>query len=247
MAASVALLLSATAFGQSSARSSATPAPALPTVDKVLDRSVEAAGGREAWQKLTSRVSTGTIEAPAMNLSGTIEVREKAPNRVVAVVTIAGAAFRQGFDGSVGWTDDPQNGLHEQSGAELAEARRDADFYHGLDLRLLYAKLSLAGTEKIGERTAYVIVADLPEGGAPDRFYFDTQTGLRLRVVSQHHDAEGPIEYRVDYDDYRDVDGVKLPFSMRQTSGDSTLIIKIGEVHHNVPIDDSQFSKSAVQ
>jgi len=233
--------------GRASAASPATAAPALPTVSEILDRSVVAAGGRDAWTKLTSRVTTGTIDVPAMHLSGTIELREKAPNRVLAVVTIAGASFRQGFDGTVGWTDDPQDGLREQSGAELAEARRDADFYHGLNLRQLYSKLTLSGTEKIGDRTAYVIVADLPEGGEPDRFYFDAQTGLRLRVVSQRHDTEGPIEYSVDYDDYRDVDGVKLPFAIRQTSGNSTLIIKIGEVHHNVEIADSEFSKAAVQ
>jgi len=233
--------------GRASAASPATAAPALPTVSEILDRSVVAAGGRDAWTKLTSRVTTGTIDVPAMHLSGTIELREKAPNRVLAVVTIAGASFRQGFDGTVGWTDDPQDGLREQSGAELAEARRDADFYHGLNLRQLYSKLTLSGTEKIGDRTAYVIVADLPEGGEPDRFYFDAQTGLRLRVVSQHHDTEGPIEYSVDYNDYRDVDGVKLPFGIRQTSGNSTLIIKIAEVHHNVEIADSEFSKAAVQ
>jgi len=245
-----ALALGLAAHAQTPGRTAAPPetvAPPLPTVGQILDRSVVAAGGRDAWMKLTSRVTTGTIDVPAMNLSGTIELSEKAPNHVLVVVTIAGASFRQGFDGAVGWTDDPQNGLRKQSGAELAEARRDADFYHGLNLRQLYSKLTLSGTEKIGDRTAYVIVADLPEGGEPDRFYFDSQTGLRVRVVSQHHDAEGPIEYRVDYDDYREVDGVKLPFAIHQTSGNSTLIIKIGGVRHNVEIPDSQFSKSTVQ
>lgn len=247
----VVLALSFPAYGQSPAQSASAPAPttapAAPTTDQILNRYLEATGGRAAWQKLTSRVSTGTIDAPSMNLSATIEVREKAPDRVLAVITIAGASFRQGFDGTAGWTDDPQNGLREQSGAELAEARRDADFYHVLDMHRLYAKLTVTGTEKIGDGTAYVVEAELPEGGTPDKIYFDAQTGLRLRIISQHHDAEGVMEYRIDYEDYREVDGVKLPFVIHQTGGDSTLTIKIAEVHHNVALDDSQFAKSAVQ
>lgn len=251
IAAFVVLVLSFSAFGQLPAQSTAPPAPkgapAPRTADQILDHYLGATGGRAAWQKLTSRVSTGTIDAPAMSLSGTIEVREKAPDRILAVITIAGASFRQGFDGTVGWTDDPENGLREQSGAELAEARRDADFYHVLDMRRLYARLTVIGEEKIGDRTAYVVEAALPEGGTPDRIFFDAQTGLLLRVVSQHHDSEGVFEYRVDYDDYREVDGVKLPFVVRQTTGASTLTIKLTGVRHNVALDDSQFSKSAVE
>jgi hypothetical protein len=247
----VVLALSFAAYGRPPAHGTAPPAPkaapAAPTADQILDRYLEATGGRAAWQKLTSRVSTGTIDAPAMNLSGAIEVREKAPDHILAVITIAGASFRQAFDGKVGWTDDPQNGLREQSGAELAEARRDADFYHVLDMRRLYTKLTVIGSEKIGDRTAYRVEAALPEGGAPDKISFDAQSGLLLRVISQHHDPEGVLEYRVDYEDYREVDGVKLPFVIRQTTGDSTLTIQITEVRHNVALDDSQFSKPAVQ
>ena len=100
----------------------------------------------------------------------------------------------------------------------------------------------------MGGRTgAGGVEAARPEGGTPDRFYFDAQTGLRLRVISRHHDAQGVMEQRVDYEDYREVDGVKLPFVIHETSGDSTLTIKINEVRHNVTLDDSQFAKSAVQ
>ena len=247
----VALALSFSVSGQSFAQGTAAPTPkaagATPTADQVLERYVEATGGRAAWQKLTSRITTGTIDAPSLNLSGKIEIREKAPDRVLAVITMAGASFRQGFDGRVGWTDDPEHGLREQSGSELAEARRDADFYHGLDMHRLYGKLTVIGTESIGGRRAYVVEAALPEGGTPDRFYFDSQTGLRLRVMSRRHDAEGIMEQRVDYGEYRQVDGVKLPFVIHETTGETTLTIKINEVLHNVALDDSQFGESAVQ
>ena len=87
-------------------------AAATPTADQVLDHYVNAIGGRAAWTKLNSRVSKGTIEIPAMNnLSGTVEIHEKAPNSMLAVITLGGAVFEQGFDGSMAWSDDPQNGV----------------------------------------------------------------------------------------------------------------------------------------
>lgn len=233
--------------GGQTATKPATDAAVAPAVEQILDRYVKAIGGREAWQKFTSRVTMGTIEVPSMNLSGMVMIHEKAPDRLLATVVINGASFRQGFDGTLGWTDDPQDGLRDQSGAELAETRRDADFYHPLDLRRLYTKFTVTGTEKIGERETYVLVATVPEGSEPTRMYFDTETGLLLRAVSQHHGADGVTQYREDFEDYRDVDGIKVPFTSHQTNGDTTYTMTISEVRHNVELDDSEFAKPTVQ
>lgn len=246
-----ALTTGVAARGQSPAQSPAIPgtptALAMPSADQILARYVEVEGGRAAWQKLTSRVSKGTIEVPSMNLSGTVEIHEKAPDRLVGVVTINGQSFRQGFDGTIGWTDDPENGLREQSGAELAEARRDADFYHPLDLTKLYTNFTVTGKEKIGDRETYVMQGAVPEGGDPDIMYFDIQTGLPIRIVSQHHGPDGITKFVEDFEDFRDVDGIKLPFILHQTNGDTLLTITLNDVHHNVALDDSEFAKPAVQ
>jgi hypothetical protein len=225
---------------KSAAPDTATPTP---SVDAILNRYLEALGGRAALEKLTSRVTTGTIDVPAMNISGTIEIHEKAPNRILSVVTISGAAFRQGFDGFVGWTDDPENGVREQTGAELYEARRGADFYHPLNLGKIYSKLNLVGQEKLEDRSVYEVEATPAEGGDPDRLYFDTQSGLVTRVITVRHLPQGVSAFREDFEDFRDVDGIKLPFTIHQSGGDSEFTIKLEAVHHNVEMDDAQFSK----
>jgi hypothetical protein len=247
---SLGLMPAVLGWSSSAAQSSsaaASKSPELPGIDQILARYVQAEGGRAAWQKLTSRVSKGAIEVPSMGLSGTVEIHEKAPNRLLGIITIGDNSFRQGFDGKVGWTNDPQNGLREQTGEELAETSRDADFYHPLDLRKLYTNLTVQGEEKIGERAAYLVEATPPEGGDPDKIYFDTQTALPIRVVSQHHGADGASELVEDFEDFRDVDGVKLPFTLRQTTGGTTLTITLSEIHHNVPIEDAEFTKPAAQ
>ena len=236
--------------GQSTATPPAAPpaaTTAMPTADQILDRYVAAEGGSGTLKRLLSRVMTGTLSVPSMQLSGTVEIHEKAPNRSLGTITINGASYRQGFDGTAGWTDDPANGLRDQTGDELAEARRESDFYHALDLHKLYSKFTLVGKEKVGERDAYVIEAAVPEGGPPEKLYFDVQSGLVLRDSSQRHGPDGVSEFQQDYEDYRDVDGVKLPFTIRQTNEGTLVIITVAEYHHNVPLDDGEFVKPAAE
>jgi zinc protease len=222
---------------------SAPAAPAL-TADQILENYIKAIGGRENWKKLTTRISTGTIDGPAMNLSGLVTVREKAPNRSIFTVNFNGAVFQQGFDGTIGWSNDPQNGLREQTGEELAETKRDSDFYHPLDLKQMYSKITVAGTDKIDDRDAYVVEASSGDLGT-DKIYFDAQNGLVLRIVGQHHTLDGPATFTEDFSDFREVDGIKLPYTVRQESPSSTFTIKFTEIRHNEAIEDASFAKPA--
>jgi zinc protease len=231
--------------GQSGGESGPPPLPQK--VDPILDHYGRAIGGRAAWEKFTSQVMLGTIQVPSMNLSGTIMIHQKAPDKFMSAVIINGAAFQQGFDGIQGWTNDPKNGLREQTGPELAEAKRGADFLHAFKMGRVYAKIVVAGAEKIGDRDTWVLEATAPEGGDPTKMYFDTHSGLLLRVVSQNHDADGVTPLEEDFDDYRDVDGVKVPFVWRETNGDTTYTLMFSEVHHDVELSDSEFAKPAAQ
>ena len=190
---------------------------------------------------------TGTLSVPSMQLSGTVEIHEKAPNRSLGTITINGATYRQGFDGTSGWTDDPANGHRDQTGPELAETRRESDFYHVLDLHNLYSKFTLIDKEKIDEHDAYAVEASVPEGGPPEKLLFDVQSGLVLRDISQRHGPDGVSEFQQDYEDYREVDGVRLPFTIRQINEGTLVIITVQEYHHNVPLDDREFVKAAAQ
>lgn len=245
----VALALGIAVFGQKPPQPAAGAPlpPGAPTVDQIIDHYQRAVGGRAAWRKLTSRSSMGTVEIPSMNLSGTVVIHEKAPDKILTIIIIAGSAFRQGFDGSVGWAEDPQDGLREQAGAELAETKRQADFYSPFDLREHYAKLVSLGSERMGEREVYVLEATLPDGGQPEKLYFDAESGLPARIVNQRHTAEGASEFREEFSDYRDVDGAKLPFTIFQAGGGSEFTVRISEVRHNITFEDSEFAKPAVQ
>ncbi len=242
------IFISLSAHAQTSSQMAPAPAAtqaATPTADQVLDHYVNAIGGRAAWTKLNSRVSKGTIEIPSMNnLAGTVEIHEKAPNSMLAVIMLGGAVFEQGFDGTTAWSDDPQNGLRVLSGAELEDARREADFYHPLDLKKIYSRMTVTGMEKINDRDAYVLEASTGSGD-PDKMYFDTESWLLVRAINHRNTPDGVKAFTAEVGDYKDVDGVKLPFTVQQSSAESAFVIKFTEIHHNLQLADGQFAKPA--
>jgi len=219
-----------------------TQAAALPTVDQVIEKWVAALGGRAAMEKHTSRVQKGTIESPSAPITGTLEVSEKAPDKTLSVFNIAAmGVVREGFDGSVGWQDDAQSGLKEKTGKELADARRDAVFNSELKLKELYKTFTVT-QETVGGRPAYLVVAT-PAEGNPTRYWLAVDTGLLIRTRVTRETAQGPVDIDVFLEDYRDVDGVKTPFTIRQVTPMLTLIFKVSEVKFNVALDDAIFKK----
>jgi len=231
----------------------ATPAPAPaapgaaaspeidPQASAMLDRYVSAIGGKDAWAKYSSRVSKGTIEIPAMSMTGTVEVSEKAPNKMRSVVSIGETPFQQGFDGAIGWADDPQNGPRLLQGRELEELKRDAEFARPLHLRILYSQIKFVGKEKLGDRDVEVIAVSSPQTGS-EKMYFDSQSALLLRVVANRAGPDGNSTVESMLDDYADVDGMKLPMTVHQTAGSTSYVVHLTSVKHGVDIPDSTFS-----
>jgi outer membrane lipoprotein-sorting protein len=218
------------AFAVAAPFQAAAQEAALPSVDKVLDKYIAAAGGA-AVQKVTSRVMTGSIDVLTFGISGSFEQYTKAPNRQVNISDLSGfGKIIQCSDGKTGWASDPQQGLREMAAPELAT------FLRGADLQSVFHARS-----KVGEREAYVVEAQPPEGG-PEKLYFDTHTGLLIRI--DRPDQTGGSSTVLD--DFKEVDGVKIPLTIHQDTGQTEVLIKIREVKQNVAIDDARFAKPAV-
>jgi len=219
----------------------------LPSVDQILDKYVQALGGKSAIEKQTSRVSKGTFEIAAFGATGSAEIYEKAPNKSASVVNVAGfGVVQEGFDGKTAWAVDPQNGMRDKSGVELASAKLDAEFLKPIKIKQLYPKIVVKSKDKVGDKEVYVLEAT-PVESSVETWYFDTQTGLILRQDMEREGPQGKQAVQSFLDDYRDVDGVKIPFKLRQVTSAFTIDIKIEEVKHNVPIDDAKFNKPAAQ
>jgi zinc protease len=223
------------------------PQSPTPSVDQILDKYVQASGGKAAFEKLTSRVSKGTFELDQMPGEATEEIDEKAPNKQLAITDAPSFGLvRRGFNGTAGWQDMPQTGLEDVTGNQLAAMKRFADFYRAIKLKDLYPKMTVKGKESVNGHDAYVIEATPPEGAA-ETMYFDVDSGLMVRAQAPGEGPNGPFTFDSTFSDYREVDGIKLPFLIHQSMGDFGWVIKLTEVKHNVPIDDAKFDKPKAQ
>jgi photosynthetic reaction center cytochrome c subunit len=231
-------------------------APSLPTVDQVLAKYVQALGGEQALRKVTSRSVTATWELPTGPGGNTavpaqLKRYDKAPNLTLSINHTAMYTTVQGFDGTTAWLEDAKGVVTEAPAIDLGHLKRSADLYGSLDLKQQYTGLTVAGTEKVNGRDAYVLVGT-PKGENPARLFFDTQTGLLLREVFTVPTPIGDNPTAVEYDDYRDTgSGVKFPFVIRSIPGApyslysllSHSTIRVQKVQDNVPVDNAKFAK----
>ena len=214
-----------------------------PGVDKILDKYVKSIGGRAAIEKVRTRVIKASFVLNDFTL-GTLTVYAKAPNKRMASVTDPNDNLinEYGFDGLVGWNQEPEGGFYPVSGQLLASMRRDADFYREINLKVLYPKMTTIGNEKVADRETYVIEA-IPDGGPAEKMYFDVVTGLLARRDEQVEFPQGSAELKIYFEDYREVDGIKLPFSITRFGPNGRTLTTITEVKQNVPIDDKKFNQ----
>jgi len=219
---------------------------ALPTIDQILDKQIEAVGGRAALEKLQTITGKGTLVVEQANLTGTIQLFQK-PDKSLQIVELTGVGTtREGFDGTVGWVDQPPQGVVEKTGVELAEARRGAIMPRELKMKQLYPKMTVTGRGDVGGAPAYIVDATPVEGPAV-KLYFDVATGLLVRQIAMRSTGQGPIEVDTVFSDYRDVSGLKRPFSMTQTTSQFTARLTFTEIKQNVPVDDAIFKKPGGQ
>lgn len=234
-----------------SAKKPAAPAPPaaekLPTPEQVLDSYIKALGGAAVLSKLSSRVMKGIFEVPDQNIIGVAEIYRAAPDKLFTRVHLEPYGdFLQGFDGQVGWSSDPNAGLREFSGEELAQTRRDSQFQHELRFNEIYPERKVLGKEKVRDRDAWVLQA-VAEGAPPEKFYFDADSGLLARHDVVQITPDGRIDVEQDYSDYAVFDGVRLPTFIRHVDAQTTWQVRLNSITHNVPIEASKFAKPSAQ
>jgi photosynthetic reaction center cytochrome c subunit len=211
----------------------------LPQPLAIVARYVEALGGANALRNIKSRVITGTMTAFGHAIP--VEIYAKAPDMRASVMKLPRAQDVTIYNGHDGWASMMPRPPHPLEGSELDQARLDADFYFPLDIQQTFRSLRERPPQKVGDEEAYVVLGFRP-GQPPVQLFFSKQSGLLLRMVYLTQTAVGRLPQQTDYSDYREVNGVKVPFrwTVAQPRGQSTM--QVTQVQQNVPINDSKFS-----
>jgi photosynthetic reaction center cytochrome c subunit len=218
--------------------------PGTPTPDQILDKYLRAVGGADRVAKLTSYTAKGTYSGYGPEgFPRPVEIYAKAPNQRAVIVRDKEAGDNTTvFNGTAAWVSAPFKPVDvmELHGAELDSARADAELLFPSNIKQALTNLR-SSSDFINDRTVLAVQGN--KGAALVTLYFDEETGLLTRVVRSTPSPVGRLPVQMDYSDFRDVAGVKLPFKWRMTWLDGRSNFELTEMQPNVAIDATRYNR----
>lgn len=216
--------------------------PALPTVDDVVGKYIAALGGQANVDKVQSLVLSGTITDRA-GKSVPFTIEEKAPGRYRETRQTSPNPAVNGFDGTNGWMQ-LEGKTYPIEGFLVQKATRIADLGRASSMKTAYQNLR---AQRVGQLDGKPMtgLSGSPYATVSEVLYFDASTGLLARRSISTRTPLGQLPEQVDYADYRDVAGVKVPFTITWTGYDFVDTFKVTDAKPNASLPDTRFAKPA--
>ena len=224
------------------------------TADELMQKAIDASGGEVNWRKLTTRVSIFNTDLENQGVTAFGKTYSKAPDKTATETTFTalGKKIARGweyFDGAGGQEIYSFAPTDKYTGKRLDDVKLSSLFYGSLDWKTLFKKVEVLRTAKVGDDECYV-VEFTPNVGSNYTEYYSTRTFLlrkREGIISSST-SEQKVPYTVTFDDYRDVDGVKVAFKNTSYNiGNGNIVTTFKSVKHNVKIDDKLFAPRKVK
>jgi hypothetical protein len=224
------------------------PATGQPTAVQILDKYIQALGGAQRLAGLTSVVSKGTSAGYGPEGTRPIEIVGKAPGLRTTIIHTLDGDNTTTYDGRAGWIAAPHRPVPvlALTGGDLDGVKLDAELMFPARIKDTLGQWRVGAPTEIDDRPVQVVQGSRP-GGALATFYFDSQSGLLTRLVRYANSRVGRLPTQVDYADYRDVSGIKIPFRLTVTWLDGIEKIELTDVQLNVPVDAAKFAKPSAE
>jgi photosynthetic reaction center cytochrome c subunit len=245
-------------------------AEGMPSPESILDKYIQAAGGAQRLAGLKSFVGKGTsVGFGGFGGGGDVELVAEAPDKRATIIVFKEAPGRgdqiRTYDGHTGWVRTPLNVLGEfqLSGGDLDGARLDAQLSFPGQIKQILTNLktgppgtitdlpapssqsSLQSDVTLGQRHDVDVVQGTGPRGLLATLYFDRKTGLLLRELRYGNSPIGRVPTQIDFADYRDVNGIKLPFRITYAWLDGRDSIVLNEIETNLPVSEAKFGRPA--
>lgn len=212
-----------------------------PEAKAVLDRYIEVTGGREAYEKLTSRVLKLSLDVVGQGISGTVTMQAKAPNKLVVTQEVGGMGQSvRGFDGETAWEKSPMMGNRLIDGVELAQIKEQAFFNITLEPTRVFPQIKHGGEVMVDGKAAHRI--ELTNDTGTTVQFFDKESGLLVRQESVVKSPMGDLPVSMTFADYKEVNGILFSHTMIQNVGPATIETKVVSLEHNVDLPDTLFA-----
>jgi photosynthetic reaction center cytochrome c subunit len=217
-----------------------------PSADQILDKYIQALGGAQRVAAVTSFVGKGTYQGYAELEKSPIEIEAKAPGQRATIIHTSNGDWTTTYDGRTGWVAEPGRPvpLLELTGQFLEAVKVDADLAFPARIKQSFTQWRVGYPTMINDHEVEVLQGS-SGGNFLVKLYFDKESGLLVRQVRYTNSPVGLNPTQIDYMDYRDVSGVKMPFRWMTTWTDGKASTELGEIKVNTPIADAQFAKPA--
>ena len=215
------------------------------SADEIFDKYLLALGGTERLAKFTSFAAKGTYSGFDTAFEKVpVELFAKAPNQQTMIVRLVNGVSTRTFDGRNAWMAGPDTPLPLLTLTEgnLDRARLEAILAFPTGIRQAFPNWRV-GRTAIDDREVR-IVQGIGSAQALANFYFD-ESGLLVRMVRWTRTPVGFVPTQIDYADYRDVAGVKVPFRRTVSQTYMQMTVELTDVQPNVPVDAARFARPA--
>jgi hypothetical protein len=215
---------------------------AMPSAEAVLDRFTEVTGGKEAYAKRKTEIMTARMDFAAAGLAGKITRYAAEPDQYYSTMELPGiGAVEMGVNGGVAWEKSAILGPRIKTGAERAEAIREATLNSTANWRKLYPKVKIDGTETVDGEECYKVVMQ-PTEGNPITTYFQKKSGLAVKMTTVATSQMGDVPVTIIVADYKNFGGVLAPAKTTQKAAGQEFTITVEKVEVNASIPASRFA-----
>ena len=210
----------------------------------ILDKYINAVGGAAHVAQLKSYTGKGTYEGFDTMKKVPVDIYAKAPNQYTTVVHMDEGNSVRTFDGRSGWIAGPDSAVPRVTltSGNLDRARLEALVAFPTSLPQAYATWRV-GRAVLNDEEDFVLQAS--EGGQPVLNLYFAPSGLLVRLVRWTPTPVGMVPTQIDYSDFRDVAGVKIPFHRRVSQTYMRMDVELSDIQANVAINPSLFAMPA--
>ncbi|MGH1344620.1 MAG: hypothetical protein ACRBN8_23880 [Nannocystales bacterium] len=217
------------------------PESTLPDAADLLAKSVDAVGGKAKLESVKSFHLEGTIGAPKQNLSGKVETWWKGGDFYM-VQTIPGLGInRSGKKGDLIWAEEPINGLRKLDGKEAEQHMWASSLLLTADWRNFFEKATTVAERDIKGKKAYDIELSA-KSGAILTVTIDATSHLMVEQSFKVFSPLGSMPVTIRSTDYRDVEGMKIPYKQVTDASLMELTQELSVVELNAPVDEANFA-----
>ena len=213
----------------------------LPKGEAVLDKYVEATGGKAAYAKVHNSSTKGRMEIAGQGVKGDLTVYGAEPSKMYSVFVIDGVGkIEEGTDGKVAWSLSALQGARVKEGEEKALALRAANFNNHLNWKQFYKSAETTGLETLDGKPCYKVLLT-PLEGKPETQYYEKDSGLLVRQTGSVKTPMGEVPVDATVSDYRAESGILMPHLLKQSVAGQQLLFTFASIKFNVEIANDRF------